>query len=172
MAPARFGASKFRNATSSATPTETWYRTSLPATSSAQFTSSSSLSTFSSEIKTNRRWIVTVTPSGDVSWRSYSEGPVGTMKVGPVGDWDLSRLEDECLAIGGTDGNVGPDAKVNEVEVADQAAQDLHATFRSRRGSQRGTGHLGRLANHHRQPTSFNTLSGPSRCYSIPTIRL
>jgi hypothetical protein len=107
VASARFGASKFRNATSSATPTESWYRSNLPATASSTSTSSS-LSTFSSEIKTNRRWIVTVTPSGDMSWRGYSEGPVGTMKFGNVGDWDLSRLEDESLVIGGTDGNVSP----------------------------------------------------------------
>jgi hypothetical protein len=51
---------------------------------------------------------VTVTPSGDMSWRGYREGPVGTMKVGNVGDWALSGLEDEALVIGGTDGNVSP----------------------------------------------------------------
>jgi hypothetical protein len=50
---------------------------------------------------------VTVTPSGDVSWRTYGEGPVGTMKVGAVGDWALSGLEDETLVIGGMDGTVG-----------------------------------------------------------------
>lgn len=37
----------------------------------------------------------------------YAEGLVGTMKIGPVGDWDLSKLEDETLVVGGTDGNVG-----------------------------------------------------------------
>lgn len=51
---------------------------------------------------------MTVTPSGDVSWRGYSEGAIGTMKVGNVGDWDLSRLEDESLIIGGVDGTVSP----------------------------------------------------------------
>jgi len=30
------------------------------------------------------------------------------MKVGNVGDWDLSGLEDESLVIGGTDGTVSP----------------------------------------------------------------
>jgi hypothetical protein len=50
---------------------------------------------------------VTVTPNGDVSWRAYGDGPVGTMKVDAVGDWDLSGLEDETLVIGGTDGTVG-----------------------------------------------------------------
>jgi len=107
MAPARFGASKFRNAIPSPTSTETWYRSSLPAAASNTSTSSS-LSTFSSEIKTSRRWIVTVTPSGDVSWRMYADGSVGTMKIGAVTDWDLSRLEDETLVVGGTDGSVGP----------------------------------------------------------------
>lgn len=50
---------------------------------------------------------MTVTPNGDVSWRTYGEGSVGTMKVGAVGDWDLSGLEDETLVIGGVDGTVG-----------------------------------------------------------------
>jgi len=50
---------------------------------------------------------VTVTPNGDVSWRTYGEVSVGTMKVGAVGDWDLSGLEDETLVIGGIDGTVG-----------------------------------------------------------------
>ena len=49
---------------------------------------------------------MTVAPSGDVSWRGYSGDLVGTMKVGNVGDWDLSGLEDESLVIGGTDGSV------------------------------------------------------------------
>lgn len=30
------------------------------------------------------------------------------MKLGNIGDWDLSRLEDETLVIGGTDGVVSP----------------------------------------------------------------
>ena len=38
----------------------------------------------------------------------YDEGSVGTMKIGAVTDWDLSRLEDETLVVGGTDGSVGP----------------------------------------------------------------
>jgi hypothetical protein len=36
----------------------------------------------------------------------YAGGEVGSMKVGAVGDWDLSGLEDETVVVGGTDGNV------------------------------------------------------------------
>ena len=58
---------------------------------------------------------MTVTPSGEISWRGYGytsapadeeRARVGSMKVGNVGDWDLSRLEDETLVTGGTDGIV------------------------------------------------------------------
>lgn len=51
---------------------------------------------------------MTVSSGGDVSWRLYghNDGTVGTIKVGPVGDWDLSTLEDGTLVIGGTDGHV------------------------------------------------------------------
>lgn len=107
MPPARFGASKFRNAVPFVPGREDWYRGNLPSASTST-TTSSSISTFSSEVKANRKWIVTVSPGGDVSWRGYGrgEGAVGTMKVGPVGDWDLSVLEDGILVIGGTDGNV------------------------------------------------------------------
>jgi hypothetical protein len=52
--------------------------------------------------------MVTVSLGGDVSWRGYEtgQGEVGLMKVGPVGDWDLSTLEDGLLVIGGADGTV------------------------------------------------------------------
>lgn len=58
---------------------------------------------------------MTVTPSGEISWRGYEstsaasdeeKAGVGSMKVGNAGDWDLSRLEDETLVTGGTDGTV------------------------------------------------------------------
>lgn len=108
----RFGASKFRNAVPAVPGREEWYRSQLPSASSSSSTSSST-STFSSEVKSTRRWIVTATPSGDVSWRSYAspagEGEdVGSMKLGAgtVGDWDVSKLDDETLVIGGTDGMV------------------------------------------------------------------
>lgn len=108
MPPSRFGASKFRNATPVVPGREEWYRSHLPQASSN--TTSSSTSTFSSEIKSSRKWIVTVSPSGEVSWRGYESTSggerVGSMKVEAVGDWDLSRLEDEKLIIGGMEGTV------------------------------------------------------------------
>ncbi|ORY22755.1 putative actin cross-linking [Naematelia encephala] len=110
MPPSRFGASKFRNAVPHIPGREEWYRGKLPVTASS---SASPLSTFSSEIKTNREWIVTLTPTGDLSYRRYTSHSgseeVGTAKVGSgggVGDWDLSRLEDGTVAVGGLDGSV------------------------------------------------------------------
>jgi hypothetical protein len=108
MAPfSRFGASKYRNAVPHIPGREEWYRTNLPPTSN---TTASVVNTFSSEVKTNRQHIVTVTQNGDVSWRLYDSaiGVVGTAKIGggTVGDWDLSKLEGGLLAVGGTDGAV------------------------------------------------------------------
>ncbi|OCF44702.1 actin cross-linking [Kwoniella heveanensis CBS 569] len=112
MPPAsRFGASKYRNAIPYIPPREEFYRHSLPpfALSSSNATSSA-ISTFSSEIKTTREWIVTLTASGDLSYRSYAEGSEAkTLKAGSgggVGDWDVSPLEDGFIAIGGLDGAI------------------------------------------------------------------
>ncbi|WVQ77976.1 hypothetical protein IAT38_000057 [Cryptococcus sp. DSM 104549] len=106
MAFSRFGASKYRNAVPSIPHRDEWVRGSLPPSSSS--TTSSSVSTFSSEIKTSREWIVTITASGDLSYRGYEDG-LGAMKVGSgggVGDWDLSRLEGGILVVGGLNGQV------------------------------------------------------------------
>lgn len=106
---ARFGASKFRNAILHVPGRETWYRGDLPPGGSSG-SSASATSTFSSEIKTNREWIVTLTQGGDLSYRRYdAEGNdvvKGSAKVGQVGDWDLSRLEGGHLAVGSVDGAV------------------------------------------------------------------
>ncbi|OXB39193.1 actin cross-linking [Cryptococcus neoformans] len=107
MAFSRFGASKYRNAVPNIPHREEWYRSALPP-ASATSTTSSAVTTFSSEIKTNREWIVTVTQAGDLSYRLY-HGDSISLKVGSgggVGDWDLSRLEDGLLVIGGLDGAV------------------------------------------------------------------
>lgn len=107
MAFSRFGASKYRNAVPNIPHREEWYRSALPP-ASATSTTSSAVTTFSSEIKTNREWIVTVTQAGDLSYRLY-HGDSISLKVGSgggVGDWDLSRLEDGLLVIGGLDGTV------------------------------------------------------------------
>lgn len=109
MPSSRFGASKFRNAQPYIPNREEWYRTNLPSSSSS---TSSPTSTFSSEIKTNREWIVTLSPAGELSYRGYDvtfKDGVGVLKIGSgggVGDWDLSRLEGGTLAIGGLDGSV------------------------------------------------------------------
>ena len=137
MPPSRFGASKFRNTTPVIPGRDEWYRTHLPQASSSNSTSSST-STFSSEVKSSRRWIVTVSPSGEVSWRVYSttsgqEGGVGSMKVGSVGDWDISGLEDETLVIGGTDGTVGP-------YLVPSGSLPSHSPDTGRRGSDRHAG--------------------------------
>ena len=99
----RFGASKYRNATPHVTAKEEWYRGQLPPT-----TSSGSVTTFSSEVKTTREWVVTLTSGGELSWRSYKGEDVGKAKVGSgtVGDWDVSGLEGGLLAVGSTDGKV------------------------------------------------------------------
>lgn len=89
---------------------EEWYRTSLPPSSS---TTSSATSSFSSEIKTDRQLLVTLTPGGDLSWRKYdafgSGAIVGSGKVGgggAVGDWDLGKVEGGEIVIGALDGTV------------------------------------------------------------------
>ncbi|WVO12726.1 hypothetical protein L204_100334 [Cryptococcus depauperatus] len=107
MASSRFGASKYRNATASIPHPEEWYRGALPA-AAALTTTSSVPSSFSSNIKTNRNWIITVTQTGELSCRSY-DGFVTSMRVGSgggIGDWDLSRLEDGLLVLGGLDGAI------------------------------------------------------------------
>ena len=110
MAPlSRFGASKYRNATLHIPAKEEWYRSNLPPTGS----SGSTTSTFSSEVKTNREFVVTLAPSGDLSWRGYKSGDeVGKAKVGSgtVSDWSLGKLEGGALAVGGVDGTVSRDA--------------------------------------------------------------
>ena len=113
MPPARFGASKFRNAVPHIPSRDEWYRGGLPPTSASNSTASTT-STFSSELKANREWIVTLSPAGGLSYRGYEEvgkdGQVGVVNGlgggGGVGDWDLSRLEDGMLVIGGLDGTV------------------------------------------------------------------
>lgn len=111
MAPAsRFTTSKFRNAQLHPSSRAEVLRGHLPFSASAASTTGvAANSTFSSEIKTNTDWIVTVSPAGDVSFRSGSFGDVtGTAKAGSsgVGDWDLSTLNDGVVAIGGLDGRV------------------------------------------------------------------
>ena len=109
MPPPRFSTSKFRNAVPHILLREEWYRSSLP--SAPATSTSSSLSTFTSEVKTNREWILTLTSSSECSYRPYEPaGEVRTAKVGSgsVGDWDVSRLEGGSLAVGCTDGSVSP----------------------------------------------------------------
>ncbi|KAK4689936.1 coronin-7, partial [Tremellales sp. Uapishka_1] len=109
--PSRFGASKYRNSILFTPPRTEWNRTSLPSTASS--TSTSALSTFSSEIKANREYVVTLTPGGELSCRRY--GTLGSgdgvevvksLGGGPVGDWDLSKLEDGLMVVGGVDGRI------------------------------------------------------------------
>ncbi|ODN89162.1 actin cross-linking [Cryptococcus wingfieldii CBS 7118] len=102
MAFARFGASKYRNAAPAIPPPATWYRGDLPPLTPSAPT------TFTSEIKTTREYIITVAPTGELSLRGYA-GQAASIKVGSgggVGDWDVSRLEDALLAVGGLDGAV------------------------------------------------------------------
>ncbi|WVQ98469.1 hypothetical protein IAU59_005595 [Kwoniella sp. CBS 9459] len=112
MPPAsRFGASKYRNAVPYIPPREEFYRHSLPPFAlSSSNTTSTAISTFSSEIKTTREWIITLTAAGELSYRGYAEGSqVGTTRVGSgggVGDWDVSALEDGLIAVGGLDGAI------------------------------------------------------------------
>lgn len=106
MAP-RFGATKFRNAVPAIPPRDQWYRTHLPSASDAPANTSS----FSSVVKTNREWMVTLTPSGDASVRGYAsvgerEGEAWNGRLGTVLDWDLSRLEDGGMVVAGGDGSV------------------------------------------------------------------
>lgn len=98
----RFGASKYRNAVASAPAREEWYRSSLVLSGS---TTNLQTSTFSSEVKANHRHIVTVNPSGDASWRTYT-GESGSGRVGNAGDWDLSGLDEGQVVVGGSDGSV------------------------------------------------------------------
>jgi hypothetical protein len=83
-----------------------WYRTNLPAASTSN-------PTFSSQIKTTYEWIVTLTPTGELSLRAYrSNGDKGVVTMrglgggGGVGDWDVSQMEDGTLVVGGLDGSV------------------------------------------------------------------
>ncbi|WWC61287.1 uncharacterized protein I303_103868 [Kwoniella dejecticola CBS 10117] len=105
----RFGASKYRNSLLHYPPRDEFYRSHIPSGS----TSTSTNSTFSSEIKNNRQWIVTITPAGDLTFRAHKvkdeEEQVGFERVGKgggVGDWDLSRLEDGTVVIGNSDGSI------------------------------------------------------------------
>ncbi|ODN73525.1 hypothetical protein L202_08026, partial [Cryptococcus amylolentus CBS 6039] len=106
MAFARFGASKYRNAVPQIPHNDTWYRGHLPPLN--RDTTASAATTFTSEIKTTREWIVTVAPTGELSLRGYA-GEAVSIKVGSgggVGDWDVSRFEDGLLAVGGLGGAV------------------------------------------------------------------
>lgn len=113
MPGGRFGASKFRNAVPHVPTREDWYRNALPTSASSSSTSSST-STFSSEVKTSRQWVATLSQAGELSYRAYDTfgayPKVGVVKGlgggGGVGDWDLSRLEDGLMAVGGLDGSV------------------------------------------------------------------
>ena len=125
--PSRFAASKWRNSVAHVPGKEEWYRGQLPGTT----TSSSSTSTFSSEIKANREWIVSLTPGGDLSYRKYKnrEGDEGDVKRvtglgsgGGVGDWDLSRLEGGTVVIGGLDGSVS-------VKTLSQASVEVNSSL-------------------------------------------
>ncbi|WVQ71408.1 hypothetical protein IAR50_000944 [Cryptococcus sp. DSM 104548] len=119
MAFARFGASKYRNAVPSVPHRDEWYRGALPAVPTT--TTSSAVTTISSEIKTTREWIITVAPTGELSCRGYA-GEVTGMKVesgGGVGDWDVSRLEDGLLAVGGLDDKVS----IHTLPTAPETAQ-------------------------------------------------
>lgn len=183
MPPSRFGASKFRNATPVIPGRDEWYRTHLPQASSSNSTSSST-STFSSEVKSSRRWIITISPSGEVSWRRYSstsgkEGEAGSMKVGSVGDWDISGLEDETLVVGGTDGTVSPylvscvsshrQDPENHHQSSDRYVGDCVQTTLDRGGPAfRATHLLGRIRHHKCVLASDYTVYPPDRDHPIP----
>lgn len=89
-----FGATKFRNAVPAVPARDAWYRTGLPSAGDAP----QNTTVYSSVVKTNREYVVTLAPSGEASIRPYSsvgenEGKVWQGKFGAVSDWDLSRLE-------------------------------------------------------------------------------
>ncbi|GMK55984.1 hypothetical protein CspeluHIS016_0210400 [Cutaneotrichosporon spelunceum] len=105
MAPRTFGATKFRNAVPAIPARDQWYRTHLPPTSAAPPNTSS----YSGVVKTTREAVITLAPSGDASVRSYAavgehEGEAWVGKLGPVADWDVSRLEDGGMLVAGNDG--------------------------------------------------------------------
>lgn len=107
MAPRTFGATKFRNAVPAIPDREEWYRTGLPSSGSAP----ANTSAYSGVVKTWRGGVLTLTPGGDTSVRAYGaagerEGEVWSGKLGPVADWDVSRLEDTGMVVAGTDGTV------------------------------------------------------------------
>jgi hypothetical protein len=112
----RFTTSKFRNAQLHPAARPELLRGQLPfSASAASTTGSAANSTFSSEIKTNYSYVVTVSPTGDLSFRAYSSGTaVGAAKVasGVVGDWDLSRLDDGLVVVGDLDGCVSLDSDI------------------------------------------------------------
>lgn len=110
MAP-KFGATKFRNAVPAIPGREEWYRTNLTSDSAAN------TSGFSSSIKANREYIVTLSPNGDCSVRAYSslgaeESHAWSGKLQPCSNWDLSLLEGGGLWVAGTDGTVSAAQKV------------------------------------------------------------
>ncbi|BEJ15558.1 hypothetical protein CspHIS471_0501630 [Cutaneotrichosporon sp. HIS471] len=105
MAPRTFGATKFRNAVPAIPTRDEWYRTHLSPASSAP----PNTSTYSGLVKTTREAVIILAPNGDASVRPYSaigehEGEVWTGKIGPVADWDVSRLEDAGMLVAGNDG--------------------------------------------------------------------
>ncbi|WWC69610.1 uncharacterized protein I206_103553 [Kwoniella pini CBS 10737] len=105
----RFGASKYRNSLIHYPTREEYYRKDLP-----QLTIFSG-NHFDNEIKSNRQWIVTLTSSGELTYREYKndlneeeEEMVGHARVGngSITSWDLSKLEDGTMAIGNSDGSI------------------------------------------------------------------
>ncbi len=107
MAPRTFGATKFRNAVPAIPARDEWYRTHLPPASSAP----PNTTTYSGLVKTTREAVITLSPGGDASVRPYCavgerEGDVWAGKIGPVADWDVSRLEDAGMIVAGNDGTV------------------------------------------------------------------
>lgn len=134
----QFGATKFRNAVPAVPPRDAWYRSHLPAASDAP----QNTVAYSSVVKTNRQHVITVTPSGDVSIRDYDsvgekEGEAWNGKIGPVADWDLSRLEGADMVVAGTDGTVsssdsyGTDTQVTYSTVRSLGAPEQQSTFKA-----------------------------------------
>lgn len=125
MAPRTFGATKFRNAVPSIPPREEWYRTYLPSSASAP----ANTTAYSGVVKTTREAVVTLTPGGDASVRSYTatgehEGDVWSGKLGPVADWDVSRLEDGGMLVAGNDGTVSDRWKGKAINMMDMELQE------------------------------------------------